>query len=426
MTADKKTVVAITAGGALALLVVMAGLIWLRSPREEGGAAPPTPKDLGLAEDFFPVGGAREEKGRHPQFGEEDGAAAEPERHFANLVKISNQPVAGAGIFSTTTNAVVFVEKTTGHLYQIISGEENPARLSNTTIPKITEAIFGGNNGQISIILRYFKDGRTQNFFAASRAPERAGGEFLTEGDLPALTGKFLNPNIYQIAASPDKNKIFHLSKQGGETVGAIADFDGGNPKIVFTSALNDWIASWPADSTVAVQTKPSSGLSGLVYFLKPQTGEVKKVLSGVPGLSTLVSPDGKKILQSSSVGAAISLGVYEVESDSFRLLPVRTLAEKCSFASDGETVYCGVPGRIPPNIILPDEWYSGEAFLTDNVWKINLVSRKAEILFNPELAGLTEPLDIGQLLLSPDGKTLYLVNKLDSGLWALNLAAGF
>jgi len=72
------------------------------------------------------------------------------------LRKISEKPIAGALAFKSGESTLVrFVDKASGHIFEANVQDTNLQRLTNTTMPKIQEAVWAGEN---SVVLRYLKE----------------------------------------------------------------------------------------------------------------------------------------------------------------------------------------------------------------------------------------------------------------------------
>lgn len=419
------------------IVLIIAAVVFFRQTSPAGGI-PSAPQPSGTTEtELFPSGeGGTNHADLVPGKATGEGGGADTNLStfsggpLANFVKISSRPV--AAVFTanqnnaTSTNQIFYIERATGHIYKADPNEQVVSRISNTTIPKIYGALGSRGDSALHLVLNYIKDGRTQNFVASLPLQEDETGEsFLEEDALPKLTGELLNPGISQFALSPQKDRLFYLREQLGQTLGTIADLDGKNPEVVFTSPLGEWWASWPGTGTVSLQTRASSQALGFLYFLNTKTGALQKIIGGVPGLSANVNPALNSVLYSGAGESGLVFGIYDVKQNIFLGLPPKTLAEKCVWSADSITAYCAVPSDLP-KANYPDDWYAGKVSLADNIWRIDSESRRAEVIFNPQLANLGENIDATKLTLSPDESVLYLINKKDLSLWALNLLTSF
>lgn len=342
--------------------------------------------------------------------------------------KISERPVAGATLVASTT--IVYMDKATGHLYALES--ENlaiPARqITNTTIPKVNQFFAGQTKDGLMVIARYLKGDQIQNFsaslvnsFGSSTEPFRFDRDETAE-----LRGAFLGPNIYEIIAAPRQDRIFYLEKTPNNqgSVGYLAKWDGSGKSLVFSSPLIEWLAAWPNDNTLALQTKTSSAVGGSLYLIDLKTKKDRLVFSDIPGLSTRVNPNAKKTLYSGNTTQGTVFGVYALADNFFNRLPVTTLAEKCVWSQNNVTIYCAVPQRLSG--ALPEDWYQGKISFADNIWKIDTETKQAEIIYNPSIARLGQEIDATLLFLNSDETTLFLIDKRDQELWALNLESAF
>ncbi|MEK7552898.1 MAG: hypothetical protein AAB505_02205, partial [Patescibacteria group bacterium] len=133
--------------------------------------------------------------------------------------------------------------------------------------------------------------------------------------------------NTATAALSPEQDQLFVLEKTGQETIGLITDLKTQKQRLVFSSPFNQWLVSWPEKNTIVLQTKPAALAEGYLYFLNPKTGELKKIIGGLLGLSALVSPDGQKVLYTD---ARLNTNLYDLKSNQLQPLAIATLPEKC------------------------------------------------------------------------------------------------
>jgi len=142
------------------LLVILIGLIgfglWSFQNKESG-----TGEGISIR-DFLPFGEAPETsiETPTPTSTPESNQPISESGELPKLRKISEKPMAGALAFKNDSDLKIrFVDKATGHVFEANTEDVNLERLTNTTLPKIEEAIWAGGN---SVILRYLKeDGET-------------------------------------------------------------------------------------------------------------------------------------------------------------------------------------------------------------------------------------------------------------------------
>lgn len=312
--------------------------------------------------------------------------------------------------------AVRYVERSTGNVYQKFMDKVEESKISTTLIPKIHEAIFG-SNGQ-SVILRYADDDhKTIETFSGALPKETAGGD-----SLPEMKGGFFPQNINDLSLSPDGSKIFYISKFGDGVLGTTINLDGGKKSQIFNSAFTEWAPQWVNDRIIALNTKPAASVPGYLYVLDTQTKDFNKVLGGISGLTSLYSPNGKKILYSktSASGDGIVLSLYDTDTKTSADLGIRTLPEKCVWSEDNVIAYCAVPHSMNPGQY-PDIWYQGLVSFRDSIWKINTKTDVFNLL--SDISQETgAPMDGTKLFLDEKENYLFFINKKDSILWSLKI----
>ena len=328
---------------------------------------------------------------------------------------LSQIPVAGFGVMeATSTKMARYIERASGNVYEIGVDEETARRrLTNTTIPRIREAFFTQNGA--GVIIRYLKDdNKTIETYSAS---------IPTQGQTPNESGElkvvFLPQNISSLAVSPDGKKIFYIVEFNEGTLGFVSNTLNESKQQIFNSPLTEWIASWPQEKTIFLTTKPSGGVSGYSFSLNTTTKVFEKILGGV-GLTSLVSPNGKLMLFSSSGETGIALSIYDIKNKTTVALNARTLPEKCVWTADSAKIYCAVPTNTVLSK-LPDTWYQGKFFFSDRIWLINPADGSGSII--ADLKDETgKNIDAINLSADKKGNNLFFVNKIDQSLWSVKL----
>lgn len=299
--------------------------------------------------------------------------------------------------------ALRFVARSNGHIYQQYLDTKDSGKISNTTIPTIHEAIFA-NEGQF-IMYRYLNDvdETIQSFFGTLGGSE---------------SGEFLPENIQSVATAPSGGEFFYLVPIGNDIAGYISSFSNSKKTQIFTSAFTEWEPQWTQQNSIFLTTKPSYLFRGSVYSLNKLTGGFTKIFGGVYGLTTLSSDSNNLILYTDTGSGRPQLGIYNMTDRSFSSIGLNSIAEKCVWSQNGATLYCAVPNNIP-NGQYPDSWYQGLVTFNDSIIKINTNNLSSITIIDTEEGG---GIDGTHLTLSPDEKTLFMINKKDSTLWSLDL----
>jgi len=337
------------------------------------------------------------------------------------LRKITDKPIAGATSISgksgtSTIETVRFMERATGNVFDNRTDSLEVVRVSNTTIPKVYEALWGNDGG--SVYARYLNDSSEiiETLYARlSKATSTTADTGLRE-----LVGTYLPENLQNLALS-QSGKIFFTQENSG-VVGITADPSGGKPVVIFTSQFSEWLTDWPAPNTIVMSTKPAADIPGFLYFLNPQTGGFINILQNIPGLTALADQNASELIYGSGTNGRIRSFLYVVKNASTTPLSVATLPEKCVWSKKQKAIFCAVPRTLPAGDY-PDSWYQGLVAFSDDIWKIDTVTgASVKIADLPELAR-TE-IDAVELSLTPSENYLIFVNKRDNAPWILRIAA--
>jgi hypothetical protein len=288
-----------------------------------------------------------------------------------------------------------------GHMYKMFLDTKIQEKISNSTIPSIYEAFF--NYSGNTIIYRYLSQENIINSFMAS---------------LGSPKGEFLPQNISDLSISTDGTKYFYLTENNNEVTGVVGSFGNTAKNYVFNSPFTEWLSQRTNNQEVFLTTKASYSVDGSIFSLNTNNKTLTKILGGVPGLTTLVSPGGSSVLYSTSAEAGPKLGIFNTIKHMSKDLDSYGLPEKCVWSNDNINVYCGIPSLITGNQY-PDSWYQGLISFDDYFVKINTITGDRITIANS-----TEetPIDGTHLFLSDKEDLLFFINKKDYTLWSLNI----
>lgn len=322
------------------------------------------------------------------------------------MEKLTDYAVSGASFLeikkeNSNIEAIRYVEKATGHIYERHLETKEIGKISNTTIPSINEALFG-NNGS-SIIYRYISEEKAINTFTAT---------------LGGTNGEFLPLNILEMSLSPDKNKFFYIARNSGGVTGSTGSFSEAKKSIVFNSPFSEWLPQWVTNQNIYLTTKPSYSVTGSVFNLNITNNTLTKLFGGVYGMTTLANKDGTLILYSSSTSNGPKLNLFNVKPYSFFDLDTYGLADKCVWSNDNINIYCAVPNTIV-GTKYPDSWYQGLVSFDDFFVKINTQTKEKITILNSKDETIV---DATNLFLDKNENLLFFINKKDSTLWSLTL----
>lgn len=365
------------------------------------------------------------------------------------LRQLSNRPTAGFVVFtrdvdnvptdnaSTTENRDIdddgeeivyrFVDRATGHVYEATDSNLSVERLSNTTIPRVQEA-FGNSDGE-TFVFRYQNatTGAIETFVGQLVEPnEEASQTFLLGEDTDAqfvIEGEYLPTNITTFTYGPD-DEFVYVAEYDGDVINglthAMKSTFGSLGQSIFSSPLSEWIVDWAGDDLVTVTSRADSRITGISYFVNPNTGSKQRILSDIKGLTTKASPDGTYILYSESVGRRFDTYVLNTETDTRQGMVLPTLPEKCAWSTVNKTtLYCAIPRQIP-SAQYPEDWYKGNLFFADTLWRIDVdIQSYVEIL---EADEMPSSFDIQNIAVNEGDDFLTFINRRDLTLWTLEL----
>jgi len=345
----------------------------------------------------------------------------------ARLWRISGGHQAGAGVFEKNGTAYIrFVDTATGNIFENELGTNMVMRVSNTTIPKINEALWlpDGN----SVILRYLSDsGAVQTLHAdiveSSEAATDQNGNGNGGADLYALKGAFLPANISSMALFGPRERVFFITRNTngtGGSAGFTAETTGARAVKIFDTPIHEWTASWPRENTIIITSKPSANSLGFSYIVSSTNGSMERLLGGIAGLSINISLNLERVVYSESTASGARLNAVNLKTRDQKRL-AGTLAEKCLWLKDNINLICAVPKNLP-NATYPDNWYDGSITFSDTFWRINTDTGEAQVVLDPRDIGAGE-IDAIKLVVDSAENILVFTNKKDSTLWGLRIA---
>lgn len=319
--------------------------------------------------------------------------------------------VAGAITFEQGSSTVVrFAESGTGHLYETTLETGILKRLTNTTIPKVEEAVWV-ERGR-GVILRYLSDtGTIKTFYG--KAPTSA-----TSTDQP-LTGSFLPDGITELISLGDGSTIFYLTPANDGIEGYIATSVGGNKTKVFSSPVRAWQVREVDKDTVLLYPNASWLTSGITGLLNVRTQRIEYFLGGTFGLTAHTNPKRDITIFSKREGSSLSLyALNRAENETVALSP-SALPEKCVWSKIKTTiVYCAI-GQEPLGENMPDVWYRGSTGFTDDIWSMDTSIGGSSVA--SELSSIAV-IDATNLFLDRREGYLFFTNRKDRTLWVTPL----
>lgn len=392
---NKKAIIILSA--VIVIIIAVVGIFWYYSKK-------PASERPGIISTLFPFGEEEELGLGVPPEGLP--LPSIPEVKILTLTQLTKNAISGAGAASTT---IRYIERSTGHIYEIEPSGQNRKRLSNTTILKTFESFWSSMADKM--VLQYFETDQPYlsiKTFSAILPPQGA--------TTTAISGMFLPQSIMAIAISPEEEKIFYLDSTEGKATGVVADFENKKQSKIFSTPFGEFNASWPSKNIIALLTKPSATALGFFYSLDSRTGEFKRILGDIKGLTALMSRDAERVIYSQSADRELETKIFNLKSKETAAFSLTTLPEKCAWSKiDLAVIFCSVPDNLA-SADYPDEWYQGLISFNDSIWQNNL-SLGETILLKSNTG-----LDIINPFLTKDENYLVFTDKNDNTLWSLRL----
>lgn len=328
-----------------------------------------------------------------------------------NLRQVTDAAVSGSAyIPSQTASAsplVIYMERATGHVFTANLDDNTVTRITNTTIPKVATMIWG-TSGKVAGIQSISGDAVQTETITVTAS---------TTGDAVLTETPFI-PGILTLTISPKEDRIFYILHGALGAEGYVSDVKGDNAVRVFQFPTDEWHAQWGSGDIVYLTSNASNEDAGYLYSVNVKTKTQTLLLSDIPALQTKVSPDGTKIFYSTVTGSTVKDYLYDVKSKTSASLDVKTLASKCGWLSDDSLIYCGVPRVMSSHA--PDDWFTGVVSYDDDLYSVSLEDgavTKVQTLATSDNTGI----DVTDVHVSQDGKTVLFMNKKDLSLWVAN-----
>lgn len=319
--------------------------------------------------------------------------------------RVSTSPVAGAGfIMSGPTPILRYVERSTGHVFDVDPLTGAITRRTNRLIPEAYEAIVGENDAVIH---------RT---ISAEGLPETFVGQLATttvDGFTP-LTGTDLGPTVREIAFT-DTGIVFISETAEGAKQLIEAEIDGSNPVERRILSAGDFRLTTLSDGRIILTEYPASGIPGYAYEVGTAFAPLART---VPGLTLAARASSSAVLVGSDDGSKLSLAVRATKDASLLPLEIATLADKCVWDPGvGLIAYCAVPRVTPPGFLT--NWHRGTVHTSD-VWHlVDAGAGKSEKFFDIRE---DDAIDVENPMMDAGGNYLAFMNARDKSLWLLRI----
>lgn len=235
-----------------------------------------------------------------------------------------------------------------------------------------------------------------------------------------------IKKNVDEVVWQKNANRIFYKYYDSSSRARSlnISDPDGTNwKKLADITYRNISISQIPKTGEVSFWNTPDA-FSATIFEAVPMIGgETKKLAQSFFGVDYLWNNSGDYILSSQSNekgGSKMQLGVMNKNGGEYRNLGLPTFVSKCVWSKDDKTIFCALPGGMPDNAVLPNDYLEKKFNTADTFWKIDIkTGEKTRIV---ETAEIREKYDAENLFLDQSESLLFFVNRIDSKLYKIIL----
>lgn len=322
------------------------------------------------------------------------------------LGKISSRAVAGAGFANSGSSDVIrYMEKGTGHIYDITLSDGAETVVSDETLPYVVEALWSPAGTRALLTLEI--DGTYADTYLGTLTTAEDGSTTLTTESLYGIA----HPAFIRGGAA-----LYYTERTDSGTRGVLYDLKARTRTTVFTLPLREITMLWDIwnERDHYLYTKPALGFEGFLYRI--EKGELIKMDSAFH--LTALRTDADTVIANKNSGSGPYSLMQTYENGTGRFLSLQTLSEKC--AGGGDWIWCAASSAMNASDF-PIAWYQGLVSYADNLYRINRAT--GEVVLAADLSRLSrEQIDATDFLLHTD-RALFR-NKRDDSLWLYNITA--
>jgi hypothetical protein len=329
------------------------------------------------------------------------------ETNAPKIFSISQEQVLSP-TFLNDTHVIRYYAKKDGKAYQIDPDGNGKKVLSNKELPGFIGAFWSPDKTKV---LTKFSKGNGQfqffyyNYDISKGVPLKSNIDFAAWQNNSKIFYKYFDP--------ASQKRSLNLSNPDGTNWEKIADTDLRN--IILSAVPQSGLVSfWPIPDAyleTSLQTASVVGQASRVLF------------TGKFGADYLWNNDGTKVLLSHSDaqgGTKIRLAVINGQGGEYKNLDIPTLVSKSVWSKDNKTVFYALPGSIPENAILPNDYTAGKFNTADTFWKVNTETGEKERIV--PLDKIADKLDATNLFFNYDESMLFFVNRINGKLYRIDL----
>lgn len=235
-----------------------------------------------------------------------------------------------------------------------------------------------------------------------------------------------LNKSITEISWQAVSSKIIYkyLDSANKKSSLNVSDADGKNWKKILDLPHNKIsFAQIPRSGLISFWNNGDAYYPTAFQTVSLLGEDTKSLYKDSFGADYLWDNSGSHVLVSQTDvkgGTKIQLGVMNYNGGEYKNLGLPTFVSKCVWSKDNKTIFCALPGDIPDNSILPNDYKTGKFTTADTFWKIDTATgEKSRLVETSEISGT---FDASEFFLNTDESLLFFVNKIDKKLYKIAL----
>ncbi len=308
---------------------------------------------------------------------------------------------------STTTpekpERIRYVERGTGHVYEINLDNNSESRISGNTTGKTVNAIFN-LSGELVVL-------ESEQVTDIIPTIVALGGNTVKSTKLPINSSNFSFNNI---------GDIRYTTIENNQTFARQYDWQENLTQDLWTTPMTEIEVFW-SDNKTYLTNKNSPWFKGGVYeIINGNTQRINQ--KNLYSFSAVIDKSGNNILYSGfdTDRQKITNAIQNIENNSLANASVLAVPEKCTH-SELTGFICALSSQINDgNRESLSKWYKGEITSSDTLWQQNTDGSAKILSYLPNLAGFD--IDVIKLFVTEDGKKLLFLNKTNNSLWLYNL----
>jgi hypothetical protein len=335
----------------------------------------------------------------------------QPEAETTKIKTVSDEAVLSPTL-SPDGLSIKYYSKTSGRAYETDIDGENKKNISDKDLLGLNSILWSPDKTRV--IAKFVDAGGKSQF---------------SSYDYSVQKGFLLDKNITEAVWDGMGSKIFYAYRDSGSGKSTlnISNPDGSNwKKIADLSWQNAAIAPIPQSGLISFWNKADSLAQADLESIPIIGGEKKVLFKEKFGADYLWNSSGTNALISHSDnkgGSKTQLALINYNGGEYANLGIPSFTSKCAWSKDGKTLYYALPGNIPDNSVLPNDYNEGKFKTSDTFWKMDMASKKSERIVEIEdLQKINTSFDASNLFLSQDERFLFFVNKADGKLYRINL----